>query len=464
MPYKVEKHGDEWCVIKEADGHSMGCHGSEDAAQEQVRALYANEKKSVVRPTLDEVGYKDVSDGDNRCETCRWFNKDLGNYCHITTGDKDIAPEGVCNRWESPEAVKAQPEVVAPEFVEDEPPSVGTVDVPAGIRSLLIRFEKAVKDTLQRDTSPVAFKAAGNHWFTVWSNNFEDREGEIFTAKAIDRYIARVDMGVVPTPELWVWHAGKSTRIGQAEWVARHGHFVVAAGQFDDTPRAQKAKAYYLKHAKKTAISHGFTYPKTAFDGKHYHDFNTFEITLLPRGAEANSYTALEKVKEMALTADKQKYLADVFGEEEAKTILSAWDERGKMLEELDVQFKDFVATDEPATASKEAVESVEKDLLDLFKDLMGDNAEAVKFLHAQGKAFKALEDKLTARIAEQDTTIAALKEQLDARPRIASQDKANTLDEQNAKEKALLDMVSAQTPDDYGIFAPPKPASSIGA
>jgi hypothetical protein len=43
MPYTIEQRGDEWCVIKESDGKSMGCHASRSRAVAQQRALYANE-------------------------------------------------------------------------------------------------------------------------------------------------------------------------------------------------------------------------------------------------------------------------------------------------------------------------------------------------------------------------------------------------------------------------------------
>lgn len=48
MPYVIRKNESQWCVYKEgADGEptgeSLGCHDSESGAQEQMRALYAND-------------------------------------------------------------------------------------------------------------------------------------------------------------------------------------------------------------------------------------------------------------------------------------------------------------------------------------------------------------------------------------------------------------------------------------
>ncbi len=45
MPYKVEKRGSEYCVVKKDDGKKIGCHSTREKALRQMRALYAKEKK-----------------------------------------------------------------------------------------------------------------------------------------------------------------------------------------------------------------------------------------------------------------------------------------------------------------------------------------------------------------------------------------------------------------------------------
>lgn len=47
MPYKVEKKGDEYCVIKADSGETVKCHSSESDADAHMKALYANVEKSV---------------------------------------------------------------------------------------------------------------------------------------------------------------------------------------------------------------------------------------------------------------------------------------------------------------------------------------------------------------------------------------------------------------------------------
>lgn len=319
--------------------------------------------------------------------------------------------------------------------------------------SIVRRVVDAIKGIGRKDDSETTgFKVLNNHWLAVYSNNFKDRDGQFFPQREIDNYIARVDMGIVPKPELQVWHAGKATAIGSADWVARHGHFTLAAGQFYGSDPAQTAKAYYAKNAKDTGISHGFTYPAKDFDGKSFRGFNTFEISLLPRGAEANWYTSLEGVKAMALDEKKLAYLKEVFTEEHAARILADWDKRGKALEELNVEFKDFVATDSEsaanATAHKEAVDLANKSLVELFPDLMEGSAEsltaaveAVKAVKAQNGVIEALK----ADNAALHATLQTIQAELALKPRAASTDPATALDSSNPLSASLIKSIETQ-------------------
>ena len=77
---------DQTAVVKDSDGELMGCHGSEDAAQEQVAALEASEDD---RATPDEL-----SEGDR----VRWDSSGGNAYGRIedvvTDGEISAEPEG----------------------------------------------------------------------------------------------------------------------------------------------------------------------------------------------------------------------------------------------------------------------------------------------------------------------------------------------------------------------------------
>lgn len=374
-----------------------------------------------------EVNYTPVSmQMGKACAGCRWFEpaeswgdgEDRIPSCHLVySWPQSIQPTGYCDRYEIvpvPQPFTQTPMPVV--IVDPETLDIGTAelsDVAAQVEPGIVqRLINTLKNSLSSKESDgaTAFKVVGNHWIASWSNNLEDRDGEIFTAKAIDDFVTRVDMGVTPLPELWVWHVPGS-RIGQAEWVDRHGHFLMAMGTFDESPAGEKARTYYAKHSGSKSLSHGFTFPVNQFDGKHYHQFNTFEISLLPRGAEANLYTSLEGVKAMAkvISEAKKAELFAAFGEEVGARILAAEDAKGKALDELGVASKDFVAVNEnDGAANKQAVANADKAFAALVPDLMEGSAEAViAATEAVNVAKKAVADvalmrkELTAGLAE---------------------------------------------------------------
>ncbi len=226
-------------------------------------------------------------------------------------------------------------------------------------------------------------------------------------------------------PELWVWHT-PGTRIGQASYVDRHGHFVVAGGTFDDTPDGQAAKAYYGKHAHAKGISHGYFFPPEKRVKGQYHSFNTFEFSPLPLGAEANLFTSFEGVKEAKMNESKQAELEKVFGKERATEILASLDARGKALEALEVEYKDFTGEDLAVKAHKEAVDNADKAFGELVSELLEASAEPITAaLEAVqvAKAAKADAAKLEAQYAEALKQIDALRQEMELRPRRASKD-----------------------------------------
>lgn len=304
---------------------------------------------------------------------------------------------------------------------------------PLGAKRELVKALDDLLDKFKLKRKPdhlTDLKVVGNHWFMSWSNNFADRDKEIFTEKAIKRYVARTDAGITPLPELWVWHVGKQVRIGEAEMVGYHDHFLLAAGTFDATPQAQKARDYYEANAHKTRVSHGYAYPPDQFDGKHYHEFNTFEISLLPRGVEANLFTSLEGVKAMALKPDQIKYLEEVFGKEYVKTKLGDLTERGKALEELGVEYKDF----SDVTPSERVMDEGTKALL---SDLLEDTATAVSAATAALKAVKQVQSEFSV-----------IKADFAGRPRKASEAPETELTEANvdARMREIRESVAAQS------------------
>lgn len=324
-------------------------------------------------------------------------------------------------------------------------------------------------------------KVVGNYWFARYSNAFKDRENEFFPVAAIDAYIDRLDVGVVPMPELWVWHT--PIVLGKAKTVARIGMFVVAAGEFADTPIGQAAKEYLSKH--KAKLSHGFVFEKEAFKDNAYHNFNTFEISILPfgRDVEANAYTNFE-VKDMAISKEKEKFLAEMFGEETAKELISNTDKASKALTELGVEFKDFAditkmkkptgkAEDDdkkpPFMDDDESDEEEEDDEEEkAFRQLVADNtsslAELADYQLMLGKAVKAMRADLDAKLEAAKKQITALersnkalRDELNLTPRGT---RATESDETETDDEDLEDNLKKKEEgesDDFWKFAKSK-------
>lgn len=55
MPYSVKKRGSQFCVVKDSDGKTMGCHSSRTKAERQRRALYAAEASAEGSTTMTMV-------------------------------------------------------------------------------------------------------------------------------------------------------------------------------------------------------------------------------------------------------------------------------------------------------------------------------------------------------------------------------------------------------------------------
>jgi hypothetical protein len=283
MPYRIEG----LCVqVQKNDAwEDVRCHEDAGRAKQHLAALQMNVEKSMARLTQAETNYTPLSVTDGQaCANCRWFSqREAFAACHIVQNFPDeILATGWCNRHE----------IRAPALPPDP-------DVAMEERSLWESF-KAWWQRWQPGRDPVtsSFKAYGDYWHGAWTNNVRDREGEWISAKAIDAYLHRVDIGMTPLPYLCVWHGGDKARIGEATQMSAidyNGIVIVSAiGTFDRTPDAQRAKDFYNRTKTPQRMSHGFVYPRAALKERVYHAFNTFELTILPPHRAANAYTAFE--------------------------------------------------------------------------------------------------------------------------------------------------------------------------
>lgn len=282
-----------------------------------------------------------------------------------------------------------------------------------GGKSLLEQFFEFVTGAKSEETTTEGFKVyPDGRWTAWWTNNAKDRTSENFQAKEIDAYIARVDKGLVSYPELWFKHL--PIRMGKADALARIGYLAFATGTFYDTPLGQKAKDYYLaeqKAGRPKTNSHGYLYPSNLKRNGVYGPFNTFEISILDPGEEANPYTSFE-VKTMFAKLDQKKFdeLVRIFGKDEVEKLVNFADTKSRELETAGVDLKSF--------SSFEGVELQDKEAHERVKALAEATVEGLKTIHTRldeiAASIKTAQDTATQAKTESATAVAELKAYID--------------------------------------------------
>lgn len=152
------------------------------------------------------------------------------------------------------------------------------------------------------------------HWLARYSNNFRDDDypPEIISKESHERFVAMVDKGFVPLPELWLWHNPKWV-LGKARWVAWDAvndevGFALAGGVFypQAEPIAEKMRALPL-----VGVSHGMPeifIGRTDKDQSIITQHITTEISPLPPQVAANRIAAFAVLKEAPdMTIETQK-------------------------------------------------------------------------------------------------------------------------------------------------------------
>ena len=359
------------------------------------------DEKQFVPITQAEANYVELSPKLGKgqaCATCRFFLAPM--TCSIIENfPKAIQNTGYCDRFEegvgkdaNTEMLDAITEGVA-EGVAEAIEEYGMMEMSTdkqgdshtdkqsapGVRGVL----KSIFNFWRSDGELPAFKALGDgYWFASYSNNFEDVEKEILSMDAHDRYLARLDSGLVPLPELWFMHT-KGTRHGQALHVWRQGHVMMAVGKFDETPLGVSLEKYYLKaKSDDIKLSHGFVYPVKWGKVKQgdiyiYEDYNTYEITTLPKdyarpaNPYTNSFLAVQEIKAMPMNDNTRAALLKATGNEklvaELESISNNAEAQGEKVAELGVAMKAFddLLPENKQEKDAEEVASVDAGLLE---------------------------------------------------------------------------------------------------
>lgn len=410
MPYKLSKQGDKYCVVKE-DGESKGCSATRAQAVAHMRALYSAENKEVDPEAMVVKGITEFETEFNEKITAeeieeslaKGWNEDMEimsswtpatSYAQLdeehdarermykasdliqrfpmlaqnvmrdpTMGDKSSAITALADelaaRLQALDSVENESMKETSELSQDTPVKKSWLDKVADKVSSMIGVSNI--DTQEQkelaQSSMMVFKGEDDKymWIARYSNNFRDEDvtPEIISAGSHRQFVDNVDKGLVPYPELWLWHR-KEWNIGRAHWVAYDDEgFALAAGHFN--PGCEQVAVWLEQNQDGLAVSHGMPVKSIVRDPDDpsviVHHI-TSEISPLPSWAAANKRTGFLTSKRSAFSDEEVSMIPQ--GKKEALKKMGLTDDLLNSIEAMN-------ATD-AAKATAEGVEAKENE------------------------------------------------------------------------------------------------------
>lgn len=244
-------------------------------------------------------------------------------------------------------------------------------------------------------------------WLSLSSNAFEDLDKELFTTKALEEAIEHADKTGERGP-LLIYHV-PSAEIGQCDYQAMAGRFLVESGTFDDTPLGRKAVEYFTNSDEEHQVSIGYEYHLGDEEDGIYEWTRIKERSVCPYGAAANPWTDFKVIGDNPMDARKAATLEKIFGKELAAGVISSAEERTKELEGT-TKFKEnkseeTVTLDELNAAAEAAVTAI----LDSGK-AMPSQAEIDKMPDGPAKA--AMQKRMAAMDSKKEVSTEPKTEQ----------------------------------------------------
>lgn len=420
---------------KQTQGHKVGFKD-----WELESAIYS------LQVDKDQAGYLPLGMHDDMaCATCNWFVSP--DQCLLVWGD--ISPTGFSDLWMKKKVWAPEPlEVV----IVGSIPSAGESALKEGDKSyetkkssmvdkakskmgqksiinLLVSGVKNIFSSgampqyppVQREavqfikvaakgTAEGAEPASMDIRFFLWgSNNFKDRESEIFEEAAHKEFISWADENNL-YPELWLWHS-KGLSLGTIDWMDYADGFLVASGL------VAKDKEYIIENLQANGealgVSHGYIYSGSKNVVTQY---RSWEFSLLPLTKAANSWTnfaALKEEAEMPFTVEKKAWLKDVAGidddtitsmETQTKALSDGLKSLGIEFKELDDLPEGSKAGTKEEPAGEAAVQAQLQPMVAAINTLTGVVAGLAEHI---ATSEKSVEEKLEAAMKSDDEKIA---------------------------------------------------------
>lgn len=175
-------------------------------------------------------------------------------------------------------------------------------------------------------------------WLSISSNAFEDLDNELFTTKALEEAIEYADKEGERGP-LLIYHVPAAV-VGQCDYQALSGRFLVESGTFDDTPLGNKAVEYFVNSDEEHQVSIGFQYHEGDEEDGQYDWLRILERSVTPFGEAANPWTDFKVLGEAIMEERKAIALKKIFGDELAQVVIDTTEEKTKELE-ANTRFKE---------------------------------------------------------------------------------------------------------------------------
>jgi hypothetical protein len=252
----------------------------------------------------------------------------------------------------------------------------------------------------------------GRTWLILSAvNAFQDREGEIFTTKSIEEYVARHE-GESKKSEFWFYHI-PGTKFADITWQGMSGRFLYEAGPFDDTPIGKAFEKFFTEHPhghptvapRGWGASHGYVYNVPDRKDLVYDWFEKPETSVLAFELASNLHNA---ELEVMMNTKQIEALMAIGGDALVNHVTQAGEERTKDLE-AHVAFKgvddDSTSTEptETTKSKKYQMSALERRELALDMSEILQLGELSRVVSAQTEVLSQLAEKMKANDEHMD-------------------------------------------------------------
>jgi hypothetical protein len=461
MPFGIIEQADEYCVINTETDEVMACHETEEEAEAQLAALRINveaeegeagmhDKPRKRKPHKKEMfGTEQSIDGrlnfirgqfserfsteDNYLWVSDIFEsflitEDDGRLFRVSYIDvNDEIVFALREQWVEvergyrPKGFKAlaiglkkkeiessKTEKQAPGFLERLKLAAKNI---IDLVSLAETEEAEVK--LFMDETGIAQKAInGELWhFTYSTNAFEDRDGEIFSTDALEKYVLQNEKNE-EKGYFNLWHINAedgnfNTDFAQKQWQGVIGRFLVEAGPYLRDEKGRAARKFFKKFGDRHpdiapegwGCSPEYKYLPEERASKIYKNIWITRTSTLAKMSAANVWTETRQMRsaKMALSEQQKQAAIAMFGDEFVDTMMQDAEGKTAELEAAGVAHKGSSAeeTETEQPAPQEIQLNMDELAAEVGKQFQADLTPIAEAIATMASGIKEMEGRL---------------------------------------------------------------------